>query len=212
VILRADFTARAGDILAECKLLGSRLLHGQTEPEITTHFTARVRLAADPSQPEKHKSLIDSANGNRVEAADIYRLYFHGPAYQVVESSWRRGEEVIGRFASNLPANHEPVSAPTLVSPRLIELCFQTAGMWELATQSRMGLPYRVDRITILRSSEPADARLHSLVTPQDNGGFDARVVDDQGDVWLSLRGYRTMALPEPVDDSLLAPLRAAMR
>jgi hypothetical protein len=36
--------------------------------------------------------------------------------------------------------------------------------------------------------------------------------VDDIGNVWLSLSGYRTMALPEPVDEALLKPLRAAMR
>ena len=146
-----------------------------------------------------------------MEAADIYRLYFHGPAYQVMKSSWREGDEVVGLFAANLPANHRPDNMPTLVSPRLIELCFQTAGMWELATQARMGLPYRVDRLSILKPSEPAQARLHSVVTPNGDGGFDARVVDEKGNVWLSLSGYRTMALPEPVDEALLKPLRAAM-
>ena len=130
----------------------------------------------------------------------------------MVESSWRAGNEVVGLFAANLPANHEPESLSTLVSPRLIELCFQTAGMWELATQARMGLPYRVDRLSIHNASETGQVKLHSVVTPNEDGGFDARVVDQKGNVWLALSGYRTMALPEPVDDSLLEPLRSAMR
>ena len=211
-ILRSEYSAAGADVIADCKLIGARTLHGQSEPEITIHFTARVRLVTSPSRPEKHKAPVDSSIGNKVEAADIYRLYFHGPAYRVMESSWREGDEVVGLFAANLPANHQPDNMPTLVSPRLIELCFQTAGMWELATQARMGLPYRVDRLSIFRPAEPARTRLHSVVTPHEDGGFDARVVDDIGNVWLSLSGYRTMALPEPVDEALLKPIRAAMR
>jgi hypothetical protein len=83
--------------------------------------------------------------------------------------------------------------------------------MWELATRARMGLPYRVDHLSILMPSGSDRARLHSVVVPNADGGFDARVVDEKGNVWLKLRGYRTMALPDPVDDSLLEPLRAAM-
>lgn len=211
VILRADFTSEGEDVIADCKLIGSRVLHGQTAPEITTHFTARVRLTTNPSQPEKHEAVGKFADGNKVHAADIYRLYFHGPAYQVVESSWRAGNEVVGLYASNLPANHDPDNLPTLVLPRLIELCFQTAGMWELATRARMGLPYRVDHLSILMPSGSGQARLHAVVVPNADGGFDARVVDEKGNVWLKLRGYRTMALPDAVDESLLAPLRAAM-
>jgi 3-hydroxymyristoyl/3-hydroxydecanoyl-(acyl carrier protein) dehydratase len=212
VTLRAEFAAEGADIIADCKLIGSRLLHGQTAPEVTTHFTAKVRLVTDPARPQKNKAAVGPDNGNIVRAADIYRLYFHGPAYQVVDSSWRAGDKVVGLYKSDLPANHQPDSLPTLVSPRLIELCFQTAGMWELATKARMGLPYRVDSLRVHKPSEPGQTQLHSVVTPNEDGGFDARVVDQQGTVWLALSGYRTMELPDPVDDSLLAPLRAAMR
>jgi hypothetical protein len=146
-----------------------------------------------------------------VKAADIYRLYFHGPAYRVIASSWRSGNQVVGQFASKLPANHEPEHLPTVVSPRLIELCFQTAGMWELSTKARIGLPYRVDRLRILKEPDAGRSALHSVVTPNADGGFDAQVVDANGIVCVSVEGYKTMELPEPVDDALLAPLRAAM-
>jgi len=209
--LRADYRAEGADIIADCRLIGARTLHGQSEPEVTIHFTAQVRLATSASRPEKLKIAVDSSNGNKVAAADIYRVYFHGPAYRVMASSWRDGDKVVGAFAADLPANHRPDSMPTLVSPRLIELCFQTAGMWELATQARLGLPYRVDRLCVFKAAEPGRAKLHSVVTPLADGGFDARVVDDAGNVWLSLSGYRTMALPEPVDDTLLKSLRAVM-
>jgi acyl transferase domain-containing protein/acyl carrier protein/NAD(P)-dependent dehydrogenase (short-subunit alcohol dehydrogenase family) len=211
VTLRADFAADGNDIVACCKLIGSRTLHGQTEPEVTTHFTAYVRLVKDFAKPETHAAAVEPKNRAKVCAADIYRLYFHGPAYQVIEQSWRSGDELIGLYASNLPANHEPGNLPTLVAPRLIELCFQTAGMWELATKARMGLPYCVDRLSIHKSAEEGQGPLHSVVSPNQDGGFDARVVDKKGNVLLALAGYRTMEVPDPVDDSLLGPLRAAI-
>jgi hypothetical protein len=118
----------------------------------------------------------------------------------------------VGLYASNLPANHEPADLSTLVSPRLIELCFQTAGMWELATQSRLGLPYRVKRLVVHKSSDAAQTKLHAIIDPDENGCFDARVVDSKGNAWLSLTGYHTMALPDPIDNALLEPLRKALR
>ena len=44
-------------------------------------------------------------------------------------------------LAADLPANHSPAEQPLVMAPRLLELCFQTAGVWELGTQGRMALP-----------------------------------------------------------------------
>jgi hypothetical protein len=170
-----------------------------------------VRLAVEPGEHVKSAQAPTPSYGKCVESRDLYRLYFHGPAYQVVESSCRAGEKVIGLFAANLPANHVPEERPTLVSPRLIELCFQTAGIWEVAAKSRMGLPYHVGRVCIFDSPERAHGRLRSVVSQRAEGGFDASVVDEKGHVYISVQGYRTMALPEAVAPGLLKPLQAAI-
>ena len=81
-----------------------------------------------------------------VGANDIYRIYFHGPAYRVMESAWRSGDGVAGRLAEQLPPDHQPAAAATLMEPRLIELCFQTAGIGQLGKDGRMALPLHVDR------------------------------------------------------------------
>jgi hypothetical protein len=138
-------------------------------------------------------------------------LYFHGPAYQVIKNAWRNGEEVVGLFAENLPANHEPKELSTVIAPRLIELCFQTAGLWEMGTKSRMGLPYQIDRVTFLRNLSGKEEGMFALVTPNANDAFDARVVDAQGNIYLTLQGYRTMELPETIEAALLKPLQEAM-
>ena len=56
---------------------------------------------------------------------------------------------MVGLMAKGLPANHQPSEQPTLMAPRLIELCFQTAGLWEMGVQGRMGLPQHIDRVSL---------------------------------------------------------------
>ena len=77
-------------LTADCRLLGRRQLPNQAEPQVTTHFTARVRLTKQPVAAVTGPAFGTPA-GNIVEAADIYRLYFHGPAYQMVERAWWDG-------------------------------------------------------------------------------------------------------------------------
>ena len=95
------------------------------------------------------------------------------------------------------------------MAPRLIELCFQTAGIYELATAGRMALPTHVDRV----SSYPGDgSTLRAVIRPRsDDRGVDADVIDDTGQVRVRLEGYRTIELPAAAADEALEPLRAAM-
>jgi len=103
------------------------------------------------------------------------------------------------------------VCSPTLAAPRLIELCFQTAGIMEMAGSARMGLPYQIDAVDFLRSSG-RECTAHAAVTQAEGGAFDADVVDEAGDVVMRMRGYRTMEMPDPVAPELLDPLRKAMQ
>jgi len=136
-----------------------------------------------------------------VDARDIYRLYFHGPAYQVVAEAWRDENRIFGRLSENLPNNHHPSDQPALIEPRLIELCFQTAGLWEMALQGRMGLPRYVGSVSLQQSPQSAEGPFHAVVAPVSNEeSFDAQVVDAHGNCLLRLLGYRTVALPNSVD------------
>jgi len=180
---------------------------------VTTHFTARVRLTKQTPEGVTVPAL-GSPEGHIVEAADIYRLYFHGPAYQVVERAWWDGHRIVGLMAKGLPENHLPSELPTLMAPRLIELCFQTAGVWEMGTQGRMGLPQHIDRVSSLVSPSPesADARLYAVAIPDPGrSSFDAEVVDTKGNCYLQLSGYRTVAVPGAVDAERLKALQAAI-
>jgi acyl transferase domain-containing protein/acyl carrier protein/NADP-dependent 3-hydroxy acid dehydrogenase YdfG len=196
-------------LLADCRLIGQRTLPNQAEPQITAHFTSRVRLIQQPLQAVTGTPLGKPA-GNIIEAADIYRLYFHGPAYQVVERAWWDGHRVIGLFAKDLPANHRPFEQATIAAPRLIELCFQTAGLWEMGVQGRMGLPLHVDEVRLLRAPDLAEGRLYAVVTPG-HESFNAEVVDTKGNRYLQLNGYKTVALTGGINAEPLKALQEAM-
>jgi hypothetical protein len=147
-----------------------------------------------------------------IEAADIYRLYFHGPAYQVVERAWWDGSRIVGLMATGLQNNHHPAELPTLMAPRLIELCFQTAGLWEMGVQGRLGLPHEIRHVSLLRNPDSAEGRLYAVVTPHpDRGCFDAQVVDTKGNCYLDLSGYRTVTIPDAVDAERLQTLQSLM-
>jgi NAD(P)-dependent dehydrogenase (short-subunit alcohol dehydrogenase family) len=187
-------------VVADCALIGRRVLPAQTEPQVTTHFTARVRLTRKPCEMVVASPLIPPS-GSVVEAADIYRVYFHGPAYRVIERAWRDGNRMVGLFAGGLGNNHHPAAQPTLMAPRLIELCFQTAGLWQLGVQSQMGLPQHVDRIHVWRAPDLANGPLYAVVTPYPlQGSFDADVVDTAGNHYVRLSGYRTVPFPVAAD------------
>ena len=73
----------------------------------------------------------------------------------------------------------------------------------------KLGLPRHIDRLTLL-GAPPSGARLTAVVTPRPDGAFDARIVDDDGHVFVTLDGYRTTPLGD-VDPALRAPLSAAV-
>ncbi len=199
------------NLLAECRLIGHRSLPNQSEPQPTTHFTARVRLAKQRTQAPSTLAL-GRPEGHLIEASDIYRLYFHGPAYQVVEKAWWDGTRLIGLMATNLPPNHQPSDLSTVLQPRLIELCFQTAGIWELGVQGRMGLPQHVHQISLYRTPAPTDGPLYAILTPDHaQRGFDIDVADAKGNCVLRLTGYETVALPNAVNPQHLKTLQEIM-
>ena len=198
-------------LVADCRLIGLRSLPNQTEPQQTTHFTARVRLAKQPMQPPAAKPGA-KPTGAVVEASDIYRLYFHGPAYQVLEQAWWDGKQVVGSMSKSLPPNHHPIELPTLMAPRLIELCFQTAGVWELGVHGRMGLPQHVREVSFFRAPDLAEGRLYAVVTPDAiRGTFEAEVLDTVGNCYLRVTGYQTVTLLNGIDPERLKHLQAIM-
>jgi hypothetical protein len=190
--------AEEGDLLVSATLSSVTQPKKELPAVEKLHFRARVRMTravrTAPSIPFRAPSRKKPLPVGR-EA--IYRVYFHGPAYRVLEGVKVDGETAWGLMARELPPNADPPGAASLVAPRLIELCFQTAGIWEVLAKERLALPAGLRSVRVFRGEEDAgDSRLWAVVTAVDGGAsFDARVVDEQGTVFVELLGYRTVAL-----------------
>jgi hypothetical protein len=201
-LLRPDGT----DLVAECRLTAERALPGTDQPQRTVHFTGSVRLAAE-SLPREPDDVEIADEAPTLTPTQVYRLYFHGPAYQVVGSAWRHAEGAAGRFAARLPAQAD---APTLTGARLVELCFQTAGLWEAGTEGRLALPLHVDAVR-LYAAPVESPDLVAIARPDGRGGFDCVVRDGEGATVLRVEGYRTVPLPDPLPADIQTPIRSAM-
>jgi hypothetical protein len=174
----------------------------QPRPELPAqervHFEARVRMLRGAQAKPRVAFKKPAANALGIGRKAIYQVYFHGPAYQVIEKAAVEGDGVVALMASGLPPNAKPAEADALVAPRLLELCFQAAGLWLLAKKMTMGLPTALERATVYRPEDAAgEKRLYVTVEARGDGeAFDARVVDEKGLVHAEVTGYRTIALP----------------
>ncbi len=167
------------------------------------HFHADVMLTRQAKEqpyitlPEP---LIPS-DGEPVSFEQIYKVYFHGPAYRVLEGVQVYDRAAIGELYRNLPADTEAGEGAWIEAPRLIELCFQTAGILQIKKSGVMALPMAIGAVSVYRQLGDANGnRVFAMVTaPDGEGVFDATVVDDSGAVYVQLSGYRTVALPQRV-------------
>ncbi len=195
------------ELLARCTLTAERTLPGQDAPQVTMHFTGTVRLGTTAPE-EESTDPVGEASASVLTAEQVYALYFHGPAYQVVGSAFADGEAAVARLAAPLPDNHVPSDAPLAGRPRLVELCFQAAGLREAGRDARMALPSRVGSVRVL--GEPADGPMYAVAHQVGEGVFDCVVVDEAGRVVVRLDGYQSIPIPSPVPGDVLAPLARA--
>ena len=208
----AQVVEEAGGLVAHVSLESTLALRSRPN-EIMQHFSGRVYMRPLPL-PEISALRVNPPHWNgsyTVDSETIYRLYFHGPAFQVLDAVQRSGDHVIGRLARNLPAMTSR-DHPMLSAPVLIELCLQTAGIWEIGATGVLSLPSSIERLDIYEPHNnglPIYAEVNP--TPADGANslsFDARVVDSEGRVYLELKNYRTSPLPYKIEDALVQPLR----
>ena len=167
-------------------------------PTVKDHFVANVVLRRE-ALPKPVVEFTPPVNDSLpYDSARIYKVFFHGPAYQVIDRAGVQGDAVTALMAHGLPSNTAPASAASLMAPRLVELCFQAAALWSIEKKQAMALPLGLDAVTAYRQPEEADGkRLYALVTAVDDGQrYDALVVDENGNVFVDLKGYRTVVMP----------------
>jgi malonyl CoA-acyl carrier protein transacylase len=179
--------------------------------EHKVHFSGKVHLEPLHSQKEMTATPPEWNGAYTVNAEEIYRLYFHGPAFQVLDGVQLSGNTVLGKLRSHLPP-FTSGGLELLSTPVLVELCLQTAGIWEAGKTGTLCLPSSIGFIR-LYNSKVDGIPVYAEVTPsKDADGrmcFDARVIDAKGHLFLEISDYRTSPLPYTVEDNILAPMQA---
>ncbi len=97
-----------------------------------------------------------------------------------------------------------------VTAPRLLELAFQTVGVMEIGTRGLLGLPMKIGRVRFAGNGTDGTEPIAAVVRMEDDM-WAASVVDAGGRCLVDLSGYRTIALPRPLDDELVLPLRRAV-
>jgi NAD(P)-dependent dehydrogenase (short-subunit alcohol dehydrogenase family) len=190
--------APSGEVVVAATLSSESRPNPELPPQRKVHFRASVRMGSERPKGFRVDFRRPDPAAHSIGRDAVYEVYFHGPAYRVLDSVTVGPDGAVGLMAEGLPPNAVPETAESLVAPRLLELCFQTAGIWEVSSRERLALPSSLGRVRPLRDpSEAGGRRLWAVVTARGGGdSFDARVVDDEGAVYLDLEGYRTVALP----------------
>ncbi|MFZ2487487.1 MAG: SDR family NAD(P)-dependent oxidoreductase, partial [Anaerolineae bacterium] len=188
-----------GDLIAHATLRSMTKPAKEGLPvQVKEHFIADVRLTTAPAEKPSEDFQRPDAASLPITAAEIYQSFFHGPAYQVIERAGVAGNQCVALMADNLGPNTEPADVESLMAPRLVELCFQAAALWHVKTHGAMAFPLGFVAVTAYRQPAEADGRrLTAVVETTDDGDtFDCQVLDDAGNVFVTLRGYSTVGRP----------------
>jgi malonyl CoA-acyl carrier protein transacylase len=194
---------------AHCELYGLRSLLGQEEPQKTTHFKATVHFSEQAPEPKEafDKKWLKKPKGTfELDDDEIYKVYFHGPAYQVVDEAWKNKDYFIAEMEDDLPENHQPSKMKTESMPRLIEHCFQAAGIHLLGTEGVMGLPAGAKSVKWYQSWD-GKSKVFAVIE-KDEAGYHAMIVDKKGERILEVEAYTTAEFPMSVSDELLEPFK----
>ena len=157
-----------------------------------------------PATPHVNGPAVSAVGG--ITAAEVYAVFFPGPAFQVIAAARMDGAALISRLSD----------APPLVplQARLIEFAMQSAGLLELATSGRRMIPHRLGRIApvIAETAElthPIHARACYAV---DGEKADITLTDATGATVMTLTGYETVPLPFPADPAIAAVMTDRLR
>ncbi len=92
------------------ELVARATLRSVTQPakeglpaQVKEHFIADVRLQRNAPAVDKVTFEPPAASALDTGRDDIYKLFFHGPAYQVLESAGVRQVEAVGMLPKQLP-------------------------------------------------------------------------------------------------------------
>ncbi|MCG2726614.1 MAG: polyketide synthase dehydratase domain-containing protein, partial [Elusimicrobia bacterium] len=167
-----------------------------------THFTAKAaekfksRWASieKPSIPEKRKYKIDKDN--------IYKVYFHGPSFQVLDGIISLDKDkALGVFKKPKTPLWQTKDENLISNPMAIEAAFQNCGFRDIHFESKMALPDSVDEIIIHNNDDRTEElyvySVYKGLNSEGKSAYDAFVFDKDGNIRIEIMNY--VAIPTKI-------------
>lgn len=205
---------RVAEGLVAYVTLESDLIRVHHHSDHMIHFSGQVYLSPE-KQVAAAKGKAPHWNGAyTLQAADIYKLYFHGPAFQVLEGVQVDGNMILGKLNRQIPSLTNQATSEISV-PVLVELCLQTAGIWEIGKAETLSLPKSIGTLRLFENKvngKPIFAEVNPMKAENGDLFFNARVVDGEGQVYLEIDEYRTAQMPYGIEADLLKPIKELVK
>ena len=194
--------AGIGEVLVSATLRSDRPAAGPSCPRRSacTSRPTRADAARGAREAEGRASRSRRRRRSAIGRDAIYAVYFHGPAYQVIDKAAVDDASVVALMADGLGPERQPgrgggrhgAAAAGAAVPDGGPVAARAAG-------TRWRCPTGLDAARFYRQPEEANGkRLYALVDVREDGAaFDGRVVDEKGLVYAEVVAYRTVALPE---------------
>ncbi len=165
-------------------------------------------LMSFDAPPAPAPALPEGESGPEVGAEQVYRCFFHGPAFRVIASARTVGAALAARMNTALPALRTDRLCEEVLPVRAVEFCLQSSGLLDAAFRRYMSVPRSVGCVELYRPIRSGLA-LESRACFTEAGN-DIVAFDPAGAPLLAVRDYRTKPMPygAPGFDQLCAALR----
>ena len=196
VVVRAE---RTSDHTVRCSLTSRRQGRGGRILE-AEHFSASLRLS-DSANVEALPPAFFFAE-EPVTRSDIYRRFFHGPGFQVLQEV---GAVAENGLIADAVVDHSAMGEGLLTRPLVLEVAFQAAGLHRMAVHGQMALPASVEALRLAGQAVDGEP-LGVMVQVREDGAYDIDVDGAQGAI-LRVRGFRMIDTgPLPDGDRFEVP------
>ena len=163
------------------------------------HFTAKTLETFTSTWSTVKVAAMANMNAPiTVTKEEIYKKYFHGPSFQVLEGIVRVDKDASLALYHTTPRPQWNDGPRTLLAnPMLIEAAFQCCGFQDMSIAHKMTLPDGISEVAVLKNQlPPAQLYLYGVNRGNTADGktlHDAYVFDAQGDVWVEIHGYQAI-------------------
>ncbi len=169
--------------------MGARRLHH--ECRLTFGTDEEVPVNDFPEYPDSVWALKE----------DIYSVFFHGPAFRLLDHLVVQGQGNLARFGY-CDSEERSRLFPDYVAGS-VEAVFQASAGWSIESNSVMSLPIGINRVRII---DPFSRPSEGIITPSGNTfskthsgrklfNFDGVIMDSAGKVTIALEGVQMVEL-----------------